>query len=76
MLPPSDQVWHTYAPVPRGVRPSGVVALLARPERWPDFATEIGRFTPLRPGGLAGQTFEIEIMAPLVPRLPAYPAPT
>jgi hypothetical protein len=69
--PSSEQVWHTYAPV---AAPSveRVVALLTRPERWPDFATEIGRFTPLRPGGLAGQTFEIEIMTPLAPRLPAY----
>jgi hypothetical protein len=71
VAPPSDQVWHTYAPVPV---PSadGVIALLTKPEIWPDFATEIGRFTPLRPGGLAGQTFEIEIMTPFVPRFPAY----
>ena len=40
-----------------------VVALLTRPETWPDFASELGRFTPLRPGGLAGQTFEIEVAA-------------
>jgi hypothetical protein len=71
VLPPSEQVWHTYAPVPV---PSaeGVIALLTRPEIWPDFATEIGRFTPLRPGGLAGQTFEIEIMTPFIPHSPAY----
>ena len=36
---------------------------LTRPETWPDYASEIGRFTPLRPGGLAGQTFEIEVAA-------------
>lgn len=71
VLPPSDQVWHTYAPV-RAASTEGVVALLTRPETWPDFATELGRFTPLRPGGLAGQTFEIEIMTALVPRFPAY----
>ena len=70
-LPPSEQVWHTYAPVPVASA-DAVLELLARPERWPDVATEIGRFTPLRAGGLAGQTFEIEVMAPLVPRLPAY----
>jgi len=69
--PPSEQVWHTYAPV-RVPSAEGIIGLLTRPEVWPDFATEIGRFTPLRPGGLAGQTFEIEIMTPLVPRLPAY----
>ena len=33
------------------------------PETWPDYASEIGRFTPLRPGGLLGQTFEIEVAA-------------
>ncbi len=71
VLPPADQVWHTYAPVPVASA-EGVVSLLTRPEIWPDFATEIGRFTPLRAGGLAGQTFEIEIMTPFVPRFPAY----
>lgn len=71
IAPPSDQVWHTYAPV-RVPSAEGVVSLLTRPELWPDFATEIGRFTPLRPGGLAEQTFEIEIMTRFVPRFPAY----
>jgi hypothetical protein len=41
----------------------GVVGALTRPETWPDYASELGRFTPLRPGGLAGQTFEIEVAA-------------
>jgi hypothetical protein len=41
----------------------GVVAALTRPETWPDYASEIGRFTPLRTGGLSGQTFEIEVAA-------------
>ena len=60
--PPEEQLWHTYAPVEM---PSaeGVVAALTQPETWPDYASEIGRFTPLRPGGLAGQTFEIEVAA-------------
>jgi hypothetical protein len=60
--PLEEQVWHTYPPVEM---PSaeGVIAQLTRPETWPDFASEIGRFTPLRPGGLAGQTFEIEVAA-------------
>ena len=40
-----------------------VIAALTQPETWPDYASEIGRFTPLRPGGLAGQTFEIEVAA-------------
>ncbi len=60
--PPEEQTWHTYPPV---AMPSveGVVGALTRPETWPDYASEIGRFTPLRPGGLAGQTFEIEVAA-------------
>jgi hypothetical protein len=61
-VPFQEQVWHTYPPVEM---PSAeaVVDALTRPETWPDYASEIGRFTPLRPGGLAGQTFEIEVAA-------------
>jgi hypothetical protein len=40
-----------------------VIAALTKPETWPDYASELGRFTPLRPGGLADQTFEIEVAA-------------
>lgn len=60
--PLEQQTWHTYPPVPM---PSveAVIAALTAPETWPDYASEIGRFTPLRPGGLKGQTFEIEVAA-------------
>ena len=60
--PLKEQIWHTYPPVEM---PSaqGVIAALTVPETWPDYASEIGRFTPLRHGGLAGQTFEIEVAA-------------
>jgi hypothetical protein len=60
--PPEEQTWHTYPPVEM---PSAeaVVAALTQPETWPDYASEIGRFTPLRAGGLDGQTFEIEVAA-------------
>ena len=60
--PLDEQVWHTYPPVEM---PSaeGVITALTQPETWPDYASEIGRFTPLRPGGLLGQTFEIEVAA-------------
>ena len=60
--PLDEQVWHTYPPVEM---PSaeGVINALTHPETWPDYASEIGRFTPLRPGGLLGQTFEIEVAA-------------
>jgi hypothetical protein len=60
--PLAEQVWHTYPPV---AMPSAeaVIDALTRPETWPDFASEVGRFTPLRAGGLADQTFEIEVAA-------------
>ena len=60
--PAEQQVWHTYPPVEM---PSAeaVIAALTKPETWPDYSSEIGRFTPLRPGGLADQTFEIEVAA-------------
>jgi len=49
-----------------------VIAALTRPETWPDYASEIGRFTPLRPGGLDGQTFEIEVAAGTEAGLPMF----
>jgi hypothetical protein len=69
--PLDEQVWHTYPPVEM---PSAeaVVGALTRPETWPDFASEIGRFTPLRPGGLLGQTFEIEVAAGTEAGVPIY----
>jgi hypothetical protein len=38
----------------------------------PDYATELGRFTPLRAGGLAGQTFEIGVAAGTESGLPVF----
>jgi hypothetical protein len=60
--PGREQTWHTYPPV-EVPSADGVIAALSRPETWPDYATEVGRFTPVRTGGLAGQTFEIEVAA-------------
>ena len=60
--PPDEQVWHTY-PAVEMPSAEGVIAALTAPETWPDHASEIGRFTPLRAGGLANQTFEIEVAA-------------
>jgi hypothetical protein len=60
--PLDQQVWHTYPPV-KIPSAEAVIAGLTRPETWPDYATEVGRFTPLRAGGLDGQTFEIEVAA-------------
>jgi hypothetical protein len=69
--PPDQQTWHTYPPVEM---PSveGVVGALTRAETWPDYASELGRFTPLRAGGLAGQTFEIEVAAGTESGLPIF----
>ncbi len=59
---PERQTWHTYPSV-RMPSVDGVIGALTRPETWPDYASEVGRFTPLRSGGLADQTFEIEVAA-------------
>ena len=42
--PLDEQVWHTYPPV-RMPSVEGVVGALTRPETWPDYASELGRFT-------------------------------
>ena len=60
--PGREQTWHTY-PAVEMPSSDGVIAALSRPETWPDYASALGRFTPLRRGGLAGQTFEIEVVA-------------
>lgn len=69
--PAAEQTWHTYPPV-RMPSAEAVVGALTRPETWPDYASEIGRFTPLRAGGLAGQTFEIEVAAGTDTPLPVF----
>ena len=58
----SEQIWHTY-PAVEMPSAEAVIAALTAPATWPDYASEIGRFTPLRPGGLDGQTFEIDVAA-------------
>jgi hypothetical protein len=60
--PPEQQTWHTY-PAVEMPSAEAVVGALTRPETWPDYASELGRFTPLRDSGLLGQTFEIEVAA-------------
>ncbi|MGB0119951.1 MAG: hypothetical protein WBP55_03220, partial [Solirubrobacterales bacterium] len=69
--PLEDQTWHTYPPVEVS-SVEGVIKLLTAPEVWPDLATEIGRFTPLRSGGLDGQTFEIDVAAGTDAGLPIF----
>lgn len=69
---PHEQTWHTYPAVELGGTAAAdtAVDLLARPETWPDFGAELGRFTPVRSGGLTDQTFEIEVIGE-----PVGPAP-
>lgn len=55
-------MWHIYPPV-HMPSAEGVISALTRPEIWPDYASEVGRFTPWRRGGLADQVFEIEVAA-------------
>jgi hypothetical protein len=62
VAPGREQTWHTY-PAVEVPSADGVIGALSRPETWPDYASALGRFTALRPGGLAGQTFEIEVAA-------------
>jgi hypothetical protein len=69
--PGREQTWHTYPPV-EVPSADGVIAALSRPETWPDYASEVGRFTPVRTGGLAGQTFEIEVAAGTARGRPVY----
>lgn len=70
--PAADRTWHTYPPVRLGDEAAAEVALgiLSRPERWPDLGCELGRFTPVRSGGLDGQTFEIEVLGEPVGPVP------
>ncbi len=71
IAPGSQQTWHTYPPVevPSADR---VISALTRTETWPDYASEIGRFTPLRRSELLGQTFEIEVAAGVAAGRPIF----
>jgi hypothetical protein len=62
IAPGPGQTWHTYPAVPMPGIDRTLEAILAV-ERWTDYGTEVGRFTALRTGGLAGQAFEIEVAA-------------
>jgi hypothetical protein len=67
--PRNEQVWHTYNAV-RIDSPQRTLAALLQPHTWPDYGTDIGRFTPVRSGGLERQTFEIEVISALASRAP------
>ena len=70
-LPVEHQHFLTYEAVPLP-NPDAALELLQDPARWPDMASDRGRFTALRPGGLLGQTFEIELNVGPAQRLPAF----
>ncbi len=65
----SDQVVSTYPPV-EVPDPAATVAALEAVDQWPEYGSELGRFTALRDGGLRGQTFEIEVLGFPSPRTP------
>lgn len=69
--PEQEQIWHTYPPVEVPDVEATLAAVLAV-EHWPEYASELGRFTPLRRGGLAGQTFEIEVVGFPSRRTPVF----
>ena len=69
--PPASQHWATYDPVALP-DPDAALELLLEPARWPDIGAVGGRFTALRSGGLAGQTFEIEVSAEPSSRSPVF----
>jgi hypothetical protein len=70
-MTPDKQHWATYDSVALP-DPEAALRLLGQPARWPDIASAAGRFTALRPGGLLGQTFEIEVIAKPAPRSPVF----
>lgn len=67
----ASEIFHTYPPV-EVPSAAAVIGALAKPETWPDYASAIGRFTPLKAGGLAGQTFEIEVAAGTAAGAPVF----
>jgi len=64
-----EQVWSTYPPV-EVADADATLAALAAVDQWPQYGSELGRFTALRSGGLRGQTFEIEVLGFPSPRTP------
>ncbi len=67
--PAAAQIWSTYPPV-EVADAAATVAAMEAVEQWPEYGSELGRFTALRRGGLRGQTFEIEVIGFPSPRTP------
>ena len=66
---PDLQTWNSY-PAVEVPSADAVLTALASCERWPDYATAVGRFAPLCTGGLIGQVFEIEMATGTGPGAP------
>jgi hypothetical protein len=67
--PADHRHWHTYSAVPVPSA-AATVAALREPRRWTDYGSAIGQFVAVRPGPLAGQTFEIEVAISIAARAP------
>lgn len=67
--PSEHQSWHTYPAVPLRSA-AATAAALREPRRWTDYGSAIGQFVAVRPGPLAGQTFEIELVVAVAARAP------
>jgi hypothetical protein len=65
----AEQIWSTYPPV-EVADAAATLAALEAVDQWPEYGSELGRFTALRRGGLRGQTFEIEVIGFPSPRTP------
>jgi len=62
VAPGEEQTWNTYRPV-EIASAERVIDALRQTDSWPDYTTEVGRFTALRDSPLLGQTFECEVAA-------------
>lgn len=60
----AERTWHTYAPVP-GPSAAALIDALEHTERWPDYASELGVFTPTLHGPLLSQTLEVQLLKPV-----------
>lgn len=67
--PVEHQSWHTYPAVPLRSA-AATAAVLREPRRWTEYGSAIGQFVAVRPGPLAGQTFEIELVIAIAARAP------
>ena len=70
--PPAEQVWHTYPPVEMPSADAVIARARPRPRRGPTTPASSAASRRCAPGGLAGQTFEIEVAAGTDTGRPVY----